>query len=75
MSRSCRGRIPGTRTRRLFVEQLEGRRLLAADQTWDGAPNFGGASADSNWRTGSNWASDIVFKHVEALTVAATVVG
>jgi hypothetical protein len=45
----------------LFVEQLEGRRLLAADQTWDGAPNFGGASADSNWRTGSNWTSDIVF--------------
>jgi CSLREA domain-containing protein len=62
MSRSrYRGRSPCPRTRRLTLEQLEGRRLLAADQTWDGAPNGGGASADNHWRTGSNWRSDIVF--------------
>src|SRR5262245_29336313 len=62
MSRFCFCRQkPCARTRRLFVEHLEGRQLLAADQTWDGTPNFGGTSANSNWRTGSNWRSDFSF--------------
>lgn len=50
-------RKPLERTRRLFVEQLEVRRLLAL--AWDGAPNGGGASANANWTTSSNWNSDI----------------
>jgi uncharacterized repeat protein (TIGR01451 family) len=32
----------------------------ANDAVWDGAPDGGGASADANWATASNWVGDIV---------------
>jgi len=44
--------------RRLLVEQLEDRRVLAVF-TWDGAPDAGGASADANWMTATNWVGDV----------------
>jgi hypothetical protein len=43
----------------LFVEQLEGRRLLASFN-WDGAPDAGGASVDAKWRTNTNWRFDVL---------------
>jgi len=46
------------RPRRLLVEQLEDRRLLAVF-TWDGAPDAGGTSADANWMTATNWVGDV----------------
>ena len=44
---------PASRKRRLFLEQMEERNLLATF-TWDG-----GSTADNNWTTPENWFGDV----------------
>jgi len=46
------------RYRRLLVEPLEDRRLLALS-VWDGMPDSGGAPANANWTTAANWVGDV----------------
>lgn len=40
--------------------------------TWDGAPDGGGASADANWTTASNWVSDVAPSAKDALVFSGT---
>ena len=43
-------------------------------RVWDGAPDGGGASADANWMTASNWAGDAAPSQGDALEFPAAAV-
>ena len=55
-ARKSRNRIPLKDQFR--TERLE-ERLLLATFTWDGITNAGGATANPNWTTATNWVGDV----------------